>query len=334
MSRLSRCCGNIIQRTTSLPGVQAAGFTSVLPLSGNGNTTWIRIAGKPFHGEHNEVNEREVSADYFHTLRARLLSGRVFADDEDQSKPRVIVINQALAKLYFPGENPIGKRIGDMDLSPKSVAEVVGVVDDVRESTMDSDTYPAVYYEMNQGPDTFLSLVVRTGQSERSLLPSLVDTIHRIDPGIATIAPATMEDLIQDSPTTYIHRSSAQLVGGFAVLALLLGVVGLYGVVAHSVSQRTREIGVRMALGAERGMVYGLVMKEAAWLAAIGIGAGLLCSLGIASLMRGLLFGIPSWDVPTLAVVSTLLAMSALLASYIPARRAASVSPVDALRAE
>ena len=131
-----------------------------------------------------------------------------------------------------------------------------------------------------------------------------------------------------------MHRSSAWLVGAFAAVALLLGAVGLYGVVAYSVSQRTREIGVRMALGAQRGTVYQLILKEAGRLIAIGIVAGLLCALGAATLMRKLLFGVESWDVPTLAAVAFVLAVAALLASYIPARRAASVNPVDALRAE
>jgi ABC-type antimicrobial peptide transport system permease subunit len=143
-----------------------------------------------------------------------------------------------------------------------------------------------------------------------------------------------MSDLINDSNSAYLHRSSAWLVGGFAGLALVLGVVGLYGVIAYSVSQRTREIGIRMALGAERGTVYRLVLKEAGWLTAVGIVVGLACSMAAARLMRGLLFGIQSWDVPTLIAVAAVLGMSAVLASYIPARRAASVNPVEALRAE
>jgi ABC-type antimicrobial peptide transport system permease subunit len=144
----------------------------------------------------------------------------------------------------------------------------------------------------------------------------------------------TMVARINDSPTAYLHRSSAWLVGGFATLALLLGVVGLYGVIAYSVTQRTREIGVRMALGAQRSSVYQLILKEAGWLVASGIGGGLICSVAAATLIRGLLFGVRSWDAATLAAVSTVLAVSAMLASYIPARRAARVDPMVALRYE
>jgi len=139
---------------------------------------------------------------------------------------------------------------------------------------------------------------------------------------------------INDSPTAYLHRSSAWLLGGFAFLALLLGMVGLYGVIAYSVSQRTREIGVRMALGAQRSSVYQLILREAGWLVGAGIGAGLLCSIAATTLIRGLLFGVQIWDAATLVAVSAVLAMSAMLASYIPARRAAQVDPMVALRYE
>ena len=143
-----------------------------------------------------------------------------------------------------------------------------------------------------------------------------------------------MEKRIEDSPSAYVRRSSAWLVGAFAAVALILGVVGLYGVIAYSVSQRTREIGVRIALGAERKTVYSLILKEAGWLTDVGILAGLVASLAATTLMRKLLFGIASWDVPTLIAVSAVLLLSARLASYIPARRAASLNPVEALRPE
>ncbi len=324
----------IISRVASLPGVQSVGVSSVLPVSFNGNTTWIRIVGQPYNGEHNEVNQRDVSSAFFTTLRAKLLRGRYFSDAEDASKPSVIIINQALARKYFPGQDPIGKKLGDTDLSPKSITEIVGVVEDVKDGALDSELWPAVYYPFNQNADTYFSLVVRTSQAEQSLLPTLVTAIHEIDPGIGTMNETTMIDRINNSPTAYLHRSSAWLVGGFAAVALLLGVVGLYGVIAYSVNQRTREIGVRMALGAQRSSVYQLIMKEAGWLAGVGISAGILCSIGAATLIRRLLFGVRSWDAATLAAVTAVLAISALVASYIPARRAAKVDPMVALRYE
>lgn len=324
----------LVSRIATVPGVRSVGISSELPVSGNGNTDWIRFLGRPYHGEHNEVNERDVSSAYFTTLHAQLLGGRYFTDAEDGSKSRVAVINQALAKQYFPGEDPIGKKFGDDGLSPKSIREIIGIVDNIREGSLDSEIWPAEYLPFNQSPDTEFSLVVRTSQSEQSVLPTLTAVIHQINPGIVTVNSVTMNDRIHDSPSAYLHRSSAWLVGGFALLALLLSVVGLYGVVAYSVSQRTREIGIRMALGAQSSTVYRLILKEAATLAAAGIVAGLLGSLAAATLIRKLLFNTQAWDIPTLVTVAAVLAVSALLASYIPARRAASVDPVEALRAE
>jgi macrolide transport system ATP-binding/permease protein len=324
----------ILQRTGSLPGIQSVGLTSLLPVSFNGNTNWIRVVGHPYNGEHNEVNTRSVSPEFFSTLHAKLLRGRYFTETDDASKPPVIMINQKLASKYLPGEDPIGKRIGDNQLSPKSIAEIVGVVEDVKDGSLDTETWPAMYQPFNQSTDTYFSLVARTSQSEQSVLPELVATVREVDPGIGTLNPTSMAARINESPSAYLHRSAAWLVGGFAFLALLLGVVGLYGVIAYSVSQRTREIGVRMALGAQRESVLQLIMKEAGGLAAAGIVVGLVCAVGAATLMRALLFGVQSWDVATLAGVAIVLAISAMSASYLPARRAASVNPIEALRYE
>ncbi|MGH9404171.1 MAG: ABC transporter permease, partial [Terriglobia bacterium] len=324
----------LVSRIASLPGVKSVGITSVLPVSFNGDTDWIRFVGRPYHGEHNEVNERDVSSAYFTTLQAKLLRGRYFTDAEDESKPRVVIINQALARKYFPNQDPIGQKIGDDGLTPKSIREIIGVVDDIRDGSLDSEIWPAEYIPFNQSPDTYFGLIVRTSQAPRSVFPMLDAAIHRIDPNFGTIGEATMNERIDDSQTAWLHRSSAWLVGGFAALALLLSVVGLYGVIAYSVSQRTREIGIRMALGAQRSSVYRLILGEAAWLAGAGIAVGLICSVAAATLMRGLLFGTQAWDAPTLAAVATGLALSALLASFVPARHAASINPVEALRAE
>jgi len=280
------------------------------------------------------VNQRDVSSGYFTTLKARLLRGRYFTDAQDGSKPRVVIINQALAKQYFPGTDPVGKKIAHYDLAQNSITEIIGVVDDIKEGALDSEIWPAVYYPLNQSPNSYFSVVARTSQAEQSVLPTLVTAVHEIDSGLGTFGEATMTSKINDSQSAYLHSSAAWLVGGFAGLALLLGVVGLYGVIAYSVSQRTREIGVRMALGAERCSVYQMILKEAGWLTVLGIAGGLVCSVATATLMRKLLFGTQAWDMSTLFTVSVTLGLSALLASYLPARRAASVNPVEALRRE
>jgi macrolide transport system ATP-binding/permease protein len=324
----------IVRRVSALPGVQSAALAMQLPVSFNGNTDWIRFVGRPYSGEHNEVNERDVSSDYFKTLQARLERGRYFTDDEDESKPKVAIINQALARKYFPGQDPVGQKIGDTQLTPKSIREIVGVVDDVHEAALDSDTWPTEYLPINQSTDSNFSVIARTSQAPDAVLTEVDAAINQIDPGLGTNGEASMEQRIHDSPSAYLHRSSAFLVGGFAAVALLLGVIGLYGVIAYSVSQRTREIGIRMALGAQRGSVYRLVLTEAAWLAGCGIALGLLCSIGAATLMRTLLFGITATDLPTLATVAALLGLSALAATYIPARRAVKVDPMVALRYE
>ncbi|RPJ85212.1 MAG: ABC transporter permease, partial [Acidobacteria bacterium] len=312
--QLVRLGRNVVTRLAALPGVESAAIANRLPLSGNGYTTWIRIVGHPYAGEHNEVNLREVSAGYFQTLRATLIRGRWFRDEEDASKPSVVIINRALARKYFFGEDPIGKRMGDTSLSPQSIAEIVGIVDDVREGNLDSEIVPAAYYPFNQGPGNFFAVVVRTSRAEEAVLPTLAAAIHATASDVGTAGEQTMAARANESPTAYLRRSAAWLVGGFAMVALLLAVVGLYGVVAYSVRQRTREIGVRMALGAQRGSVYRLILKEAGMPTTVGIVVGLACSVAAAALMRGLLFNVSSWDVQTLAAVAAVLALSALVA--------------------
>ena len=324
----------IVSRIESMPGVRSAGIaTNGIPVGGNGNTTWFRVLGRPWHGEHNEAPERDVSTAYFTTLEAKLLRGRYFNEEEDGSKPRVAIVNQAFARQYFPGEDPIGKQISGLSTPPVPI-EIVGIVENIREGPLDAAIPPVLYFPFNQNTDTYLGLIVRASRDGRPLLPALSAAIHQIDPDIATCCGGAMTDRINDSSSAYMHRSSALLVGGFAALALLLGVVGLYGVVAYSVSQRSREIGIRMALGAQPRSVYRLILQEAGWLTALGMAIGLVCSVAAATLMRGMLFGVRAWDVPTLAAVAGVLGVSAVLASFIPARRAASVNPVEALRAE
>ncbi len=323
-----------VRRVSSLPGVKTAGMTSMLPVQCNCATDRITFPGRPDHGEHNEVDERHVSPGYLPALKAALVRGRYFTEEDDPSHPRVAVINQALARKYFPNEDPVGQRIANDESGHPSEWEIVGVVDDVREGPLDVETWPAEYFPINQTRQNVFNLVVSTSQDAGALLPVLVKTLHQIDPDLAISDETTMTDKIDATQAALLHRFSAWLVGGFAMIALVLGVVGLYGVVAYSVSQRTREIGVRMALGAQRSSVYALIMRQAGWLTAIGLVVGLVCSVGSSLLIRSLLFGVQAWDAATLAAVAFVLALTSLAASLLPARRAASVDPVQALRRE
>jgi macrolide transport system ATP-binding/permease protein len=323
----------IVDRISALPGVKSVAISLAPPVDSGWGTTSFHVAGRPNHGEHNEVLNRQVSSGYFRTLESRLVRGRYFREDEDTSKPPVAIINRTLANKFFPGEDPIGKQIY-YDWRPQSPMQIVGVVGDIKEGPLAGATWPALYVPCNQNPVVWPAVLVRTSQTEASLFPRIVAAIHGIDPFISVSGQETMTERINQSPAAYLHRSVAWIVGGFATLAFLLSVIGLYGVVSYSVSQRTREIGIRMALGAERTTVYQLILKEAGQLTVFGVVLGVACSLAAATLMRTLLFGVRSWDALTFAAVAAVLAISALLASYIPARRAASVNPVEALRTE
>jgi macrolide transport system ATP-binding/permease protein len=325
---------DVERRLRALPGVESVGIASLLPVSGNGNTDWIRFVGRPWNGQHTEVNQRDISVGYFPTLRARLIRGRFFTDADTATSRKVTIINQTLARQYFPNQDPIGKQFGDRSLTPDSIKEIVGVVDDVRESSLDMTTWPSAYYPFTQSAFPAFALVARSTLPEEMLFPSLRAALRDVDPNIAVSATMTMTTRINDSRVAWLRRSAAWVVGGFAALALLSGMIGLYGVVAYSVSQRTREIGVRLAMGAEPRTVYGLVLREGGRLALMGLTLGLVCSVGAATLLRRLLFGTPPWDLATLLAVSALLGLAALIASVVPARRAAAVNPIEALRAE
>lgn len=331
---LVRLYREIEQRVGALPGVVSVGITSDLPIQCNCDTDEIRILGKPFHGEHNDVLQRDVNPAYLSALGAKLLEGRIFTNEDDTLHPNVTIINDTLAKKYFPGEDPIGKQIGDGGLTPESMRTIVGEIADFREGALDDALWPAEYFPIYRNPDLDIAVVARTRGEAGALLPEMVRTLRATSSTIGVYGEVTMEEQISASPSALMHQFSTWLVGGFAAMALLLCVVGLYGVVAYSVSQRTREIGIRMALGAERAAVLQSILKEASWLAACGISVGLGCAVAAGTLMKSLLFGVQPWDAPTLAAVAAVLAIAALVSSFLPARKAAAVNPVDALRTQ
>lgn len=274
-----------------------------------------------------------MSPGYFTTIGATLLQGRAFRSDEDSSKPQVVIVNQAMARQFFGNANPVGRHLSYLSEPPKPM-EIVGLVEDIREGPLDTAVLPAMYLPLLQNADSDVGLVVRTSQPEGRLLPEMERAIREIDRGVITFGGTTMVGRIHNSYAAYMARSSAWLAGSFAALALLLSAVGLYGVIAYSVSQRTKEIGIRMALGAQQSTVHRMVLKEAGWITAIGLACGLACALLAGTLIAKLLFGVQPWDPTTLVTSALVLGGTAMLASYVPARRAGAANPMDALRSQ
>ena len=323
----------VVTRLAALPGVVSTGVSDYLAVGDGDGFAHFRVAGRPYPGEGDEANDRIASVGYFETLRAQLIHGRYFTEADDGSKHRVAIINQTMADQIFPGEDPLRRRLVNQ-YDQEHPIEIVGVVNDIKEGPLDRETRAAVYTPFNQAPSDDFFVTLRASQPEETMLRPMVKAVHEIDAGLVVDGEDTMTARINNSQSAYLHRCAACVVAAFAGVALLLGTIGLYGIVSYSVSQRTREIGVRMALGAQRGSVYRMILLEAGWLIGMGVAVGLLFSLAAGTMMQRLLFGVRPWDGPTLAAVAVVLAVFALMASYMPARRAASVNPVEALRAE
>jgi putative ABC transport system permease protein len=333
-----------LDRLAALPGVKSVGMTSDL-LDGP-----FRIIGKePPPGRRPIAGLAEVSTAYFNTLQIPLLKGRYFREEDRQETPWVVVINQVMADRFFPGADPIGQLIqlnysdtAGVPTSEPSPRRVIGIVGNIRHQGPRNDPPPVMYVSWRQhvweypGGQANLHLVknwmIRTASNPTGLVAAAKAAVAEVDPNQAVFNVMTMEQRLSEWLTS--QRFNARLYGTFATLALILALLGIYGVMSYFVSQRTREFGIRMALGADRKDVFRLVIRQAFYLSSIGVAVGVAASFGLTRLIKSQLFGVTPTDPTTAVVVCLILGLVALLACYLPARRATKVDPMVALRCE
>jgi len=316
----------------ALPGVLAAGGISFLPLNGLGAATDFSIPGRSMrdYGDRAVADVRVVTHDYFKAMAIPLLKGRLF-DSRDVSAPRKVIISAQLARVFFPSEDPIGRQIV-IDWNDSNPDEIVGVVGDVHQTTLDDEIRATTYWPPSRFAYPWNSVVIRTSGDPERIVPEVGALVRQFDPTIALADVRTMDDVMSISAAE--RRVTMLLLSAFAGLALLLAAVGIYGVISYSVSQRTHEIGIRMALGAARGAVMQMVLRQALALAAIGVATGTAGAYLLTRLMKTLLFGVVPSDPVTFIAVSALLTIVAAIAAWVPGVRATRVDPVVALRAE
>jgi predicted permease len=324
-----------VQSLRAIPGVEHAGIVETIPMAGASDGSLIRLPDRPAApGKEPFANYNIASPDYFSAVGTPLLRGRGFLDSDIASSTPVVIINAAMAKRFWHGGNPIGKQVGLAD--PQSpLMNVVGVVSDVKHLSLREEVGPEMYvpYTQKPFPSMLVMHVALRARIEASLLTgSAREEIHRLDPDLPISSVATLSTLLDESLIS--QRFAMYLIGAFGILSLLLACIGLYGVISYSVLQRTREMGIRMALGAKRTKVIGMVLGEGARLTGVGMAAGLLAALALTRLMANVLYGVQPNDWRTFAIVILLLAAVALAASYVPAYRASRVDPVTALRHE
>src|SRR5437763_3547011 len=275
---------------------------------------------------------RAITADYFRTMGTPIVRERTFtSEDRAEDKVKKVIINETMVRTFWPGQDPIGKRIS-MEWGEMMHAEVIGIVPDAKLVSLSGSTRSQIYWYLPQFSNTFMTVVLRTSGHPRALVAPLRAVVASVDPSQPVARIQTMEDVVARSVKQ--PRFLFTLVGCFAALALLLAAVGIYGLVSYSVTQRTSEIGIRMALGAKAHEVSRMVVSEGMRLMLIGAAVGLLAAIGLTKFLRALLFNVKTTDPMTFAEVAALLALIALLAIYIPARRAAKVDPMVALRYE
>ncbi len=323
------------QQIAALPGVRSVSVGNYLPFyTGMGARTdfWIEGQPTPPPGQEYSTDVRVVDENYFRTLGIPVLQGRSFTAQEAVEDHHTIIISKALADKYFPGENPIGKRIAVEMMDKPPFNEIVGVVGDVRYDKLDKETFPMVYWTQPQLTYNDMTFVVRTEGDPTALGDSLRRAVQAVDPQQPVADVRTMESWIGESVSR--ARFGTTLLTVFACLALLLAAVGIYGVMAYTVTQRQHEIGIRMALGARAGDVLKMIVRQGMTLALVGVGVGLVGGLALTRVISSLLFGVSATDPLTFAGVSLLLIAVALLACLVPARRATRVDPMLALRYE
>lgn len=324
----------LVDRAAALPNVEAAGATSALPLAGDPEVSGFAVEGRtpPAAGEWPSSEYAVVAGDYFRAMGIRLVAGRVFGRADRAESPRVIIVSRELERRYFPGDHAIGHRlICGCDFTPGS-REIVGVVEDVHVTSLDAPLAPAVYVPETQMTYPQLNIVMRAKGDPVVAVPALRRELRAIAPGIALDQVRTLSDVFSTSLAR--QRFSLVLIGAFAIAALALAVVGLYGVIALSVGARRREIGVRLALGARPAMVLALVLGEGARITGVGIVVGLLVSSVATRLLRGMLYDVATADVTIYAASAVVVAVIAVVSTWAPARAATRVDPAAALRAE
>jgi predicted permease len=325
----------LLLRMQNLPGVESAGISEVVPLAGAGESTGMRIPD--FHSadekERPYANYTIVTPGYFFAIGTSVLQGRDFSESDTADSMPVAIINQAMAKKFWPGQNPLGKAAGvpirKFDMT------IIGIIPDLKHLSLREEPAPEVYvpYTQNPWPSMLvMQAVIRTKADPDSVLAGVRDAVHFVDSDLPLAKVTTLAAIVDTSLAQ--PRFSMLLLGSFGALALLLASIGIYGVISYSVAQRTQEIGIRLALGAQRRNVFGMILSQGARLAGLGIAIGLVLAFGVARLMSSFLFGVQPADPLTFAAVCALLLAVAFLACYIPARRATRVDPLTALRYE
>ena len=320
-------------RLRAIPGVQSAALVDSLPFSNNGGMASFAIQGRPKGpndpGLHGSI--RVISPGYFATLRIPFQQGRDFTDGDRKTTEQVAIVDEVLARQYFPGQNPVGQHIGFGDKGPWFT--IVGIVSHARANSLEADTNEGFYYfPIAQSPTRSASLLVRSSRPAENLTAELASAVRAGDSSIPIYDVKTMEERVNESLVG--RKFVVILLGAFAALALLLAALGIYGIISFSVRLRTRELGVRMALGAQRGKVLQLVLLQGLWLAAIGIVCGIVAAAFLGRLFSSLLFKVSILHVVPWLSAAAMLIATVLLASYLPARRAASIEPMKALRTE